>query len=241
MAQQSEIKNKSSSGLKVQKVKNFDAKDLPKSGPKTSKTTVTKTVERQQPAKAQSKPIQETKEQSFAKQVKTSPVAVDQPKQTKTTPNGQTVTLMGKQGSGVQKFLIATTYVVGLMSVLYFLSSWWYLLGLIGLVFPLAIFLMAKQPAVKQASGRVFFVNLCATRISALFWVLYLTTRRYGIGFLSSMFRALQMIGAFAGAALVVYYLLDFATAGKTSMPWLAKMTQKAEKRVGSMKKAKVK
>ena len=130
--------------------------------------------------------------------------------------------------------LIVLTYIVGACSVLYFLSSAWLFLGAISMVFSLAIFLLAKQKLTKQESGKVFFVSLCATIVSVLFWVLFLTTRRYGIGFLSSLFRAIQIAGAIVSAMLIVYYFLEYVSKGKIRINWISNITEKTEAKLSS-------
>ena len=219
--------------IQVQRVKNYDAKDIPEPKRKQNSNSKEKKQTHMNIAENKNK-INKTKREDKSNEN-------NNVENTKKTPNGQSVTLLGENGTATTKVLICLTYIIGATSVLYFLSSWWYFLGLIGLTLPLVIFFLAKQPALKQASGRVFFINLCATIVSALFWILYMTTRHYGIGFMSSLFRALQMTAAFVGTALIVYYFLVFVTNGKTSMPWLSKLTRKAENKVESIKESKVK
>lgn len=239
MSDKVEIITKNNDNIKVQRVKNYDAKDLPSKKPKQTKTASKNSASSKENIaktgvnKPEEKPKEPVKQENNPVETKASG--------TKTTPNGQTATLMGKNATNMSKFLICMTYIFGAFSVLYFLSSWWYFLGMVGVVFPLVILIMSKTPSVKQASGRVFFVNLATTILSAIFWVIYLTTFRYGIGFVNSLFRALQMISAFVGVALVMYYFLDFLTAGKTSLPWLAKITQKAERKAEDFKQSKAK
>jgi len=129
------------------------------------------------------------------------------------------------------KVLVGITYFFGLTSLLYFLSSAWIFLGTISLAFSLTIFLLAKHPTTKESSGKVFFVSLCGTIISMLFWVLYLTTRRYGIGFLSSLFRAIQIASAVVSALLILYYFVEFVSGGKFKINWLNNITEKAEQK----------
>lgn len=137
------------------------------------------------------------------------------------------------------KFLVVLTYIMGLSSVLFFLSSAWLFLGTISLVFSLAIFLLAKQKLTKLESGKVFFVSLCAAVVSVLFWVLFLTTRRYGIGFLSSLFRAIQIAGAFVSAALILYYFLEYVSGGKIRIKWISNITEKTEAKFSKSASAK--
>ena len=135
-----------------------------------------------------------------------------------------------------QKTVCFVTYFFGLTSVLYFLGSAWYFVGMVSLVVSLLVFLISKTKTVKEESGKVFFVSLCGTIISALFWVLYLTTRRYGIGFLSTLFRALQMTGAFLAAALILYYAIEYATHGKVRINWISNFTEKTQEKFSHVK-----
>lgn len=199
--------------IKVRKVKNYDAKDI------ITDNKSSKNVKKAEKHKKEQNPVNAEK-QSIAK---------TETKNSKGTDTKWT------------KVLIGTVYIFGMFSILYLLSSWWYFLGLIGLAVPILVYFLAKQESVKKASGKVFFVNLCATIVSALFWVLYLTTRHYGIGFMSSIFRALQIAGAVAGLFMVGYYMLEYFTNGKTSVPWLSKMTHKAEDMVKTKETEKVK
>lgn len=212
-----ENNTKSTPAQRVQKVHSYDASDI-KTADSNIKKQKSSSASKSTHKSTTSKPTQQKSNQS-------------QPQQ------GQTSTsVLSQKVGGWTKFLICITYIMGLFTIMFFLPSWWYFMGFVGLAFSLTIYLLAKKQQTKEASGKVFFVSLCGAIISTLFWVLYLTTRRFGIGFLSTLFRALQIAGAVIATLLVGYYFLEYITGGKTQIKWLNNITEKTQNKLQGQK-----
>ena len=129
------------------------------------------------------------------------------------------------------KVVIGICYVFGITSVMFILGSAWMFLGTTAVGFSFVIFLLSKKHQTKKESGKVFFVSLCGMVVSVLFWILFLTTRRYGIGFLSSLFRALQIAGGVLSALLILYYFVEYVSKGKFRIGWIETITEKTEQK----------
>lgn len=234
MDNNTQIEFTKSGKYRVQKVKNYDAAEIPDKGNtphlhSSASGFDTKSAHRKEVGEFAG--IKQQNVEKDQKNIKDQPTGKTQPK--RKSRHNQIAS--GKQ-TVWQKIVCYVTYFFGITSVLYFLANAWYFLGMASIAVSLLVFLLSKTKSVKEESGKVFFVTLCGTVVSALFWVLYLTTRRYGIGFLSTLFRALQMAGAFLSAALVAYYYVEYVTHGKVKIAWLSSITEKTQEKLSHIK-----